>query len=271
MNKPLRFLMLLLAAVLAAISMIAGCAAQSTSPINMPYYDQPKYYESNEAPEYINPNSEEYGDFVENKYKKSTDEPLSTFSIDVDTASYSNIRRYINDDMLPPADAVRVEECINYFSYGYDAPSGDAPVTAGVVIGDCPWNAKHHLARISVKAQELDLRDAKDSNLVFLLDVSGSMSDADKLPLVKAAMMMLSENLRENDRISIVVYAGASGLVLDGCSGIQQMEVETALEQLSAGGSTAGGAGAGARIPDGRKALHEGRQQPRDTMYRRRL
>lgn len=187
--------------------------------------------------------SEEYGEFVENGYKSPLEDPLSTFSIDVDTASYSNIRRYLNDGSLPPKDTVRIEECINYFDYDYNNPFGADPIGIGVTISDCPWNSDRYLARISVKAKELDLSEAPESNLVFLLDVSGSMDNPDKLPLVKSALIMLTDSLSNNDSVSIVVYAGASGLVLDGCKGEDKMSIERALEHLQAGGSTAGGEG----------------------------
>ena len=187
--------------------------------------------------------AEEYGSFEENKYFSPLDQPLSTFSIDVDTASYSQIRRYLNEGSLPPTDAVRIEECINYFSYNYVAPSGPEPVNVGVTISDCPWNDGRYLARITLKAAELNLSEAPSTNLVFLLDVSGSMDDPDKLPLVKSAMSMLAGNLSDKDRVSIVVYAGASGVVLDGCSGSDNAVIDAALERLSAGGSTAGGEG----------------------------
>ena len=187
--------------------------------------------------------AEEYGSFEENKYFSPLDQPLSTFSIDVDTASYSQIRRYLNEGSLPPTDAVRIEECINYFSYNYVAPSGPEPVNVGVTISDCPWNDGRYLARITLKAAELNLSEAPSTNLVFLLDVSGSMDDPEKLPLVKSAMSMLAGNLSDKDRVSIVVYAGASGVVLDGCSGSDNAVIDAALERLSAGGSTAGGEG----------------------------
>ena len=192
-----------------------------------------------EAQPYSN---EEYGQYSESPFLSPMESPLSTFSIDVDTASYSNIRRYLSDGALPPEDAVRVEECINYFSYNYPDPMSD-PIGIGVTISDCPWNPGRYLARVTVNAQELDLTEAPDGNIVFLLDVSGSMDSADKLPLVKAALTMLSDNLNEDDTVSIVVYAGASGVVLDGCRGDDTRTVEAALEQLSAGGSTAGGEG----------------------------
>ena len=190
-----------------------------------------------------NSGSEEYGSYQENEYTSPMKEPFSTFSIDVDTASYSNIRRFLNDGGRPPEDAVRVEECINYFTYDYDPPMGSNPVSIGVTVSDCPWNEGRYLARIALQAQHLDLSEAPKSNIVFLIDVSGSMEDTDKLPLVKSALNMLADNLSDDDRISIVVYAGASGLVLDGCRGSDRVMIESALEQLSAGGSTAGSAG----------------------------
>lgn len=187
--------------------------------------------------------AEEYGEFVENDFKSPLNAPYSTFSIDVDTASYSNLRRYIEDGMLPPEDAVRIEECINYFPYDYADPVGVDPVNVGVTISDCPWNEGRYLARISLKAKDLKPGKTPISNLVFLLDVSGSMDSPDKLPLVKYAMQRLTDNLNASDRISIVVYAGASGVVLEGCSGENKDDIIRAIDNLSAGGSTAGGEG----------------------------
>ena len=247
MKKTPRVFMQGIAIVLIA-SLCASCAC-SPSEQNAPAQSVaacPSYetYASCEAPEVAyDTSAEEYGSYVESGFHSPTDDPLSTFSIDVDTASYSNIRRYLTDGALPPEDAVRVEECINYFTYDYQNPTGEDPVSASVTISDCPWAQGRYLARISLKAREIDLSEAPASNLVFLLDVSGSMNDPDKLPLVKDAMRMLAETLREQDRVSIVVYAGASGLVLDGCSGSDTAAIEAAIGKLSAGGSTAGGAG----------------------------
>lgn len=198
--------------------------------------------EMNRQPVY-DTSSEEYGQFVENKFASPQDTPLSTFSIDVDTASYSNIRRFLNDGMLPPTDAVRIEECINYFNYAYDEPLGQHPVNVDVTVADCPWNEDRHLARVYVQGKSIDLSEAPPSNLVFLLDVSGSMDSPDKLPLVKSALLMLSENLESDDVVSIVVYAGSSGVVLEGQPGDQTTAIESALQALQAGGSTAGGEG----------------------------
>ena len=206
-------------------------------------FDAPAESECSESADSVGLYSnEEYGQYSESPFLSPLEEPLSTFSIDVDTASYSNVRRYLLDGALPPEDAVRVEECLNYFNYDYDDPMGD-PIGIDVTISDCPWNTGRYLARVSVNAQTLDLSEAPDGNIVFLLDVSGSMNDSDKLPLVKAALTMLSDNLNEDDTVSIVVYAGASGVVLDGCRGDDTRTIEAALDQLSAGGSTAGGEG----------------------------
>lgn len=169
-------------------------------------------------------------------------DPLSTFSIDVDTASYSNVRRFLRDGRLPPEDAVRVEELINYFDYDYGQPTGNEPLAVHAEVSDCPWNAGHRLVHIGLQGK-VEQGDTKARNLVFLLDVSGSMEDADKLPLLKRGLTMLARNLREQDTISIVVYAGASGLVLPTTRGDQHERVLAALERLSAGGSTHGAAG----------------------------
>ncbi len=197
-------------------------------------YDQPPVYD---------PNSEEYGSYQENEYVSPVKSPLSTFSIDVDTASYSQVRNYLNDGYPPPYDAVRVEEFINYFPYDYAAPDGRDPVSVNVTISGCPWNEGRALARVVVKAKELDITDKPPSNLVFLLDVSGSMDEPNKLPLVKSALSLLAADLRSTDRISIVVYAGASGVVLDSCKGSDSATISAALDRLQAGGSTAGGEG----------------------------
>ena len=208
-------------------------------------FEQPEWSAADDTSDYQPPaaqGSEEYGEYTESPFLSPLTDPLSTFSIDVDTASYSNIRRYLTDGMLPPAEAVRVEECINYFDYDYESPTG-APVGVDVTISDCPWNPGRYLARVTLQAQDLDLSETPPGNIVFLLDVSGSMDSPDKLPLVKSALLMLADNLSEEDRVSIVVYAGASGVVLEGCRGSDKSQIEWALNQLTAGGSTAGGEG----------------------------
>lgn len=188
-------------------------------------------------------NTEEYDQFVENSYQAVANSPLSTFSADVDTASYTNIRRMINDGTQIPADAVRIEEMINYFDYDYPEPEGDDLFTVTRELADCPWNSESKLLLIGVQAKSINYDDLPASNLVFLLDVSGSMYDSNKLPLVVDAMKLLTENLREEDRISIVVYAGDEAVLLDGASGEDKLEITDILDSLEAGGSTHGSAG----------------------------
>ncbi|HEY9462568.1 MAG TPA: VWA domain-containing protein [Vicinamibacterales bacterium] len=188
-------------------------------------------------------NTEAYDHIEENRFHRVDADPLSTFSIDVDTASYANVRRFLVDGGLPPAGAVRTEELINYFRFAYPQPSGNDPFSITTELAECPWNPKHRLALIGLQGRALDERDPAPRNLVFLLDVSGSMMSGDKLPLVKTAMRMLTDVLTERDRVAIVVYAGASGLVLPSTPGDQKERIHEALEQLSAGGSTNGGQG----------------------------
>lgn len=185
----------------------------------------------------------EYSQFTENKFRAVSNEPLSTFSIDVDAASYGAIRRYINEGQTPPADAVRVEELINYFTYNYEQPSGNDPVKITTEIGPCPWNKENRLIRIGLKAKEIPSKNLPASNLVFLVDVSGSMYGPDRLGLVKSSLKLLINNLREEDRVAIVVYAGEAGVVLPSTSGNNKQKIREALDELTAGGSTAGGAG----------------------------
>lgn len=188
-------------------------------------------------------NTEAYDRIVDNPFMRVSREPLSTFSIDVDTASYANVRRFLSQGTLPPKDAVRIEELINYFSYHYEPPSGDDPFSVNVELARCPWNPEHRLARIGLKGKEIDAGKRPASNLVFLLDVSGSMAEPNKLPLLKSAMKLLVEKLGENDRVAIVVYAGSDGLALPSTPCTHKEEILSSLEQLQAGGSTNGGAG----------------------------
>jgi len=188
-------------------------------------------------------NTEEYDHIDENGFRRVTNEPLSTFSIDVDGASFSNTRRFLNNNQRPPVDAVRIEEFINYFNYDYPEPTGDHPFSITTEIDECPWNENHKLVHIGLQGQELDLSEAPASNLVFLLDVSGSMNSTDKLPLLKQSLIMLTNEMRDDDRIAIVVYAGAAGLVLPSTSATETETIERALNRLNAGGSTAGAAG----------------------------
>lgn len=188
-------------------------------------------------------NTENYAHITENGFKKVTNDPLSTFSIDVDAASYSNMRRFINNGGLPPKDAVRIEEMINYFDYSYAQPKGDDPVNIVTEIGTAPWNNQHRLVHIGLKAKNIPTEKLPPSNLVFLIDVSGSMESHNKLPLLISSLRLLTDNLRDQDKVAIVVYAGSSGLVLPSTSGDNKQAIKEALSKLSAGGSTAGGAG----------------------------
>ena len=188
-------------------------------------------------------NTEGYAPVNENGYKSVKNNPLSTFSIDVDNASYSNIRRFINMGELPPADAVRIEEMINYFKYDYPEPEGEHPFSVYTELSVCPWNSKHQLLQVGLKGKSIDKSALPPSNLVFLIDVSGSMSDPNKLPLLKSAFILLINGLRPRDRVAIVVYAGAAGLVLESTPGNRKETILAAIDNLEAGGSTAGGAG----------------------------
>lgn len=188
-------------------------------------------------------NSESYKQISENKFQNPKKNPLSTFAIDVDAASYSNIRRFINSGQIPPKDAVRIEEMINYFQYDLKGPAKDEPVAIHTELSYAPWNQKHQLLRIGLKAREIEKAKLPSSNLVFLIDVSGSMSSDNRLPLVKTSLKMLVDELRENDHVAIVTYAGAAGLELESTSGDQKAKIKNAIESLGAGGSTAGGAG----------------------------
>ena len=186
-----------------------------------------------------------YKKIDENDFKDPQADPLSTFSIDVDTASYSNLRRFIQNGQRPPIDAVKIEEMINYFDYNYDGPSqSDAhPFSVKTELAEAPWNPKHKLMHIGLQGRKIEADQLPPSNLVFLLDVSGSMSGPDRLPLLKQALMLLSGTLRAQDKVSIVVYAGSAGLVLPPTPGSQRRKIIEAFSKLTAGGSTAGGAG----------------------------
>ncbi|HWB80016.1 MAG TPA: VWA domain-containing protein [Nannocystaceae bacterium] len=195
--------------------------------------------EAPEAPE--QPSAEEYDAIVENDFIAVADDPLSTFAIDVDTASYSNVRRFLKDGALPPASAVRIEELVNYFDYSYEAPSGPHPFAVASEVAPAPWAPSHLLVRIGLEGKHIAQGKAPAKNLVFLLDVSGSMNAPDKLPLLQHAMRLLASQLRDTDRIAIVVYAGAAGVVLEPTS--DRRAIEDAIGRLEAGGSTNGGQG----------------------------
>ena len=193
-----------------------------------------------EAPRF---NTEAYDRITDNEWTEAARKPLSTFSTDVDTASYANVRRFLNQGQAPPKDAVRIEELINYFSFNYPEPRDGKPIAVTTAMGDCPWNASHRLALVGLQAKRIDAGRIPPRNLVFLIDVSGSMFDQRKLPLVKAALAMLAPNLTDKDRVAIVVYAGNTGLVLPSTSGGDTQTILDALRRLEAGGSTNGGQG----------------------------
>lgn len=188
-------------------------------------------------------NTEEYDRLHEDDFQKVSDQPLSTFSTDVDTAAYSNVRRFLNMGQKPPADAIRIEEFINYFTYDYLAPQGDDAFAIHLEQASCPWKKEHQLVRIGLKAKEFTMANNAGNNFVFLIDSSGSMQDSDKLPLLKKAFAIFVENLKENDRVSIVTYAGSSGLVLPATKGNERQKIQGAIESLNAGGGTAGASG----------------------------
>ena len=193
--------------------------------------------------ESLGESGESYNPITENLFQRVVNQPLSTFGIDVDAASYSNVRRFINEGRLPPKDAVRIEELINYFKYDYPQPEGDRPFSVTTEVAPAPWNPDHRLVHIGLQGKTVSNENLPPSNLVFLFDVSGSMDDPNKLPLLKSAFRLLVEQLSEQDRVSIVVYAGAAGVVLPPTPGNQNSQILQAIEQLSAGGSTAGGEG----------------------------
>lgn len=201
--------------------------AKYVAPVNNTYY----------------PRTESYKKEHENGFKSVKTDPLSTLSVDVDRASYSNIRRFINEGQRPPADAVRVEEMINYFDYDYPEPKGNDPIAIVTELINCPWNKGHKLLHVGMQAKTISTDRLPASNLVFLIDVSGSMMTANKLPLVKSSLKLLVDKLREEDKVSIAVYAGSAGLVLPPTSGSDKETIYAALDRLQAGGSTAGGAG----------------------------
>ncbi len=187
--------------------------------------------------------TEDYSMIVENKFHSPEKDPLSTFSIDVDVASYANMRRYLVSGQRPPKDAVRIEELVNYFDYNYPQPTNNVPFSITTEAGECPWEPKHKLVHIGIQGKQIATKNLPASNLVFLIDVSGSMQDENKLPLVISSFKILVEQLRQIDKVAIVVYAGSSGLVLPSTSGANKNAIIESLENLRAGGSTAGAAG----------------------------
>ena len=188
-------------------------------------------------------NTESYDVINENMFKDVMHNPLSTFSIDVDRAAYANVRRFLNNNQKPIKDAVRIEEMINYFEYSYPQPTNGHPFSVTMEMGECPWDKNHQLALIGLQGEDISTEKIPAGNLVFLIDVSGSMGSPNKLPLLKQAFKILVENLRPEDRVAIVVYAGAAGCVLESTPGTQKTKIIEALDRLQSGGSTAGGAG----------------------------
>ncbi len=255
-RKPFsqRSLTLLLSGCLLGTQILAGCqmASQRTSDTgmdamapqvaeteSMPVMPPPDGEIPQEAPDL---SQEDYNLIRDNPFQLVRTEPLSTFALDVDSGAYSNVRRFLDDGQLPPADAVRLEEMINYFTYDYPAPDNQ-PFAINTELSQAPWQPQHQLLRIGIKGKEIENEALPPSNLVFLFDVSGSMNDPDKLPLLKSAFRLLVNELRPEDRVSIVVYAGAAGLVLPSTSGAEKETILAALDNLEAGGSTAGGEG----------------------------
>ncbi len=240
-----------LAALALSATMLTGCAAKDLAMDNTAGTMAPIYAAQGAfgmtAEGGMNSgdfNTEEYGTIIENSYKSVAAEPLSTFSIDVDTASYTNLRRMINDGWEDiPKDAVRIEEMLNYFKYDYPQPAENEPFSVTTELSDCPWNDRTKLMLVGLKAEDIDLSERDPMNLVFLIDVSGSMYSDNKLPLVQRAFSMLTEELNSNDRISIVTYAGADKVVLEGADGGNKEEILEAIASLEAGGSTAGAKG----------------------------
>jgi Ca-activated chloride channel family protein len=218
--------------------------ASEPLPYATPIYSDSKAASNSSMPMSPHDDSEKgerYAEIDENPFLETRQAPLSTFSIDVDTASYSNVRRFINDGRLPPKDAVRIEEMVNYFEYDYPQPVGNVPFSVTNEVATCPWNTKHKIVSIGLQGKKVALDNTPPSNLVFLLDVSGSMNAPDKLPLLKQGLKILTNQLKPQARVAIVVYAGSSGLVLPSTN--NKNEILEALNSLEAGGSTNGGQG----------------------------
>ncbi|NQU24759.1 MAG: von Willebrand factor type A domain-containing protein, partial [Candidatus Nealsonbacteria bacterium] len=217
---------------------LPGAGREKTHP---PHDDDPF---GDPAPDRTTPGTEQYDAIVENQFTPAVGEQArTTFSIDVDTAAYANVRRFLTSGQLPPPDAVRIEELINYFPYDYPEPQGEHPFSVAVEVAACPWNTGHRLLRIGLKGREIDRQQRGPSNLVFLLDVSGSMDEPNKLPLVKQGMKLLVKQLGEDDRVAIVTYASGTEVRLQSTNGHQRQKILDAIDALSAGGSTHGSAG----------------------------
>lgn len=203
-------------------------------------------------------NNESYNKINENETNSTTKNNTSTFSIDVDTASYANVRRFITAGQMPPVDAVRIEEMINYFKYDYKKPSGQDPIAITTEVSDCIWNENKKIALVGIQGKEVSTENLPASNLVFLIDTSGSMQSDDKLELIKQSFDLLVKNLRKEDKVSIVTYAGSAGVVLDSANGDEDDKIMSSIKKLSAGGSTAGGQGIGLAYKIAQKNLIKG-------------
>jgi Ca-activated chloride channel homolog len=219
----------------------AGFYAKETVPSKTP--PEPSVHYRYFATTPAQPGTESYAALPENPFKAVATEPLSTFSIDVDTAGYANVRRFLNQGQRPPQDAVRIEEMVNYFRYDYPQPEAGKPFSVTVDVADCPWQPQHRLARVGLKGREVAPEKRPNSNLVFLIDVSGSMDEPNKLPLVQQSLRMLSSQLTEKDRVAMVTYAGNSGIALDSTNGADRAKISAAIDQLTPGGSTNGASG----------------------------
>ena len=238
---------------------MVGCGAPPQAPPIAPSLAPQPSHASAVAADAPPPSGESYQRLTDNRFQSADRAQLSTFGVDVDTASYSNVRRFLLDERrLPPADAVRVEEMINYFHYDYPAPTGQHPFSVTTDVAACPWEPSHRLVRIALQGRTIAAEQVPPRNLVFLLDVSGSMNEPNKLPLVKAAMKLLVEQLRAVDTLSIAVYAGSEGLALAPTSGDRKTDILSALDRLGAGGSTNGGAGIKLAYRTARQSFKQG-------------
>jgi Ca-activated chloride channel family protein len=231
---------MLFSAALFGVVGCVGCGGFGTNPGMMSQRGITDHPENNEAEQ---SNTENYNHIVDNPFLSAKENPQSTFSTSVDTASYSNIRRFLNDRQLPPKDAVRIADMLNYFDYDYPEPQGGNPVAIGLEMAPCPWNDKHHLLKIAIKARTISPSEMPPRNIVFLIDTSGSMDDPKRLPLVKQGMELLIHQLGERDRVSIVSYAGEASLRLPPTPGNQTRKIQRAIDGLVASGSTNGGGG----------------------------
>jgi Ca-activated chloride channel family protein len=219
----------------------AGFYPRDGTPLASSYSQMARTFSAASPPNEFN--TEAYAPVRENEFVTAKDNPLSTFSIDVDTASYSNVRRFLNDEVRPPTGAIRTEELINYFRYNYPQPTGEDPFSVNLEVSRAPWNPEHELVRIGLKGRELPAEDRGPANLVFLIDVSGSMDEPNKLPLLQRSLSALVENLSDEDRVAMVTYAGSSGLVLPPTPGTKKREILNAIANLRAEGSTHGSEG----------------------------